>query len=472
MTLFHMQLHPNEQHEAVAYAKAALNHSPPAIGLDFDAGDQFVRPLNTFTQEDYSEAQAAHTEMHGNPGVTQSLRAFYNLKCGDVGLVRGGATPVALVRITGKYEFVNPDGPLWFRHRFPVKVMGWYEQDLAQDPQIGFTPPAQGTFQILNNPNTPTYQSVQRWLQLKEAGMRFAALESAITNFRNLILTGPPGTGKTLLAKRLTAFMLTGAAPKTGEVDDVLEAQRMPFKENQNGAWDIVQFHPSYNYDDFVRGIRIRTNKQKETEYTVENGPLLRMAEQAGVKEKDKDEKKFILIIDEINRANVAAVLGEMIYALEYRGRPVVLQYGDGSATARLPKNLYIIGTMNTADRSIGHIDYAVRRRFAFVPLHPDRSVVEAFHQDAEVRTLALGKFDAVAELFKIDEGTRGQTFLSGDYRAEDVQPGHSYFLVEDKDDLNRRMKYQVGPLLREYVADGVLKTEAIQRIGEIEGGA
>ena len=457
-----MQLHPNEQVMAVAYAKAALNHRPPAIGLDFDAGDQFVRPLNTFTQEDYSEAQAAHTEMHGNLGVTQTLKAFYNLKCGDVGLIRGGATPVALVRITGNYEFRNPDGPLWFRHRFPVKVMGWYEQDLAQHPQIRFTPPAQGTFQILNNPNTPTYQSVQCWLQLKEAGMRLAALESAVTNFRNLILTGPPGTGKTLLAKQLAAFMLTNAVPEIGEVGQVLAKLRMPFQEDQPGAWDIVQFHPSYNYDDFVRGIRIRTN-EGQTNYTVENGTLLRMAKTAA----DRRDQKFILIIDEINRANVAAVLGEMIYALEYRGQPVALQYGDGGATARLPENLYIIGTMNTADRSIGHIDYAVRRRFAFIPLHPERHVVEAFHQDAALRDTALSKFSDVAALFKGE-----QALLSADYRAEDVQPGHSYFLVNDEDDLNRRMKYQVGPLLREYVADGVLKTEAIQRIGEIEGGA
>nr|WP_275895711.1 AAA family ATPase [Acidibrevibacterium fodinaquatile] len=223
-----------------------------------------------------------------------------------------------------------------------------------------------------------------------------------------------------------------------------------------------AQFHPSYNYDDFVRGIRIRTN-EGQTNYTVENGPLLRMAKTAA----DRRDQKFILIIDEINRANVAAVLGEMIYALEYRGQPVALQYGDGGATARLPENLYIIGTMNTADRSIGHIDYAVRRRFAFIPLHPERHVVEAFHQDAALRNAALSKFSAVAALFKGE-----QALLSADYRAEDVQPGHSYFLVNDEDDLNRRMKYQVGPLLREYVADGVLKTEAIQRIGEIEGGA
>ena len=466
MLLFHMQLHPDEPGEAVNYAIAALQHNPPAIGLDFDAGPEFNRGLNTFGPQDFINVQDAHFKLHGNQGVTAILQIFYNLQCGDVGLIRGGVTPVALVRIIGNYNFVEqPVPPLWFPHRFPVEVIGWYDQDVALYPQIAFAAPAQGTFRTLTKPNLPTYQSVQHWLQLKEAHMTFAALESAITNFRNLILTGPPGTGKTLMAKRLAAYMLTNVVPGIGNVDNVLAI----IEEGQPGTWDIVQFHPSYNYDDFVRGIRIRTNEQRQTEYIVKDGPLLQMAEQAA----GRPEQKFILIIDEINRANVAAVLGEMIYALEYRERPVALQYGDGDARAHLPKNLYIIGTMNTADRSIGHIDYAVRRRFAFVPLHPDRSVVEASHQDANLRKLALAKFDAVAALFA-DE----QALLSADYRAEDVQPGHSYFLVKGEDAENgedairRQMKYQVGPLLREYVADGVLKTDAIQRIRQIEGGA
>ena len=468
MLLFHMQLHPDEPGEAVNYAIAALQHNPPAIGLDFDAGAQFVGPLNMFfdpfNPDNFHNALAAHIEMHGNQGVMPNLQAFFERGIGDVGLIRGGAAPAALVRVIGEYAFEpNPIEPLWFPHRFPVEVIGWYEQDLALYPQIAFAAPAQGAFQLLNNPNLPTYQNVQRWLQLKEAHMRFAALESAITNFRNLILTGPPGTGKTLSAKLLTAYMLTGRVPEINGVDTVLNPLRMPFIEGQPGAWDIVQFHPSYNYDDFVRGIRIRTNEQRQTEYTVKNGPLLRMAENAAA----QPGQKFILIIDEINRANVAAVLGEMIYALEYRKQPVALQYGDGDARAHLPENLYIIGTMNTADRSIGHIDYAVRRRFAFVPLHPDRSVVEASRQDEAFGRAALAKFDAVAALFN-----GNKALLSADYRAEDVQPGHSYFLVKDMDDLDRRMKYQVGPLLREYVADGVLKTEAIPRIEEIEGNA
>ena len=98
------------------------------------------------------------------------------------------------------------------------------------------------------------------------------------------------------------------------------------------------QFHPSYNYDDFVRGIRVRTENGKAT-YHVTDGPLLRMGELARKHEHTRPVAKFILIIDEINRANVAAVLGELIYALEYRGKRVSLQYGDGEqATVRIPR--------------------------------------------------------------------------------------------------------------------------------------
>lgn len=361
-----------------------------------------------------------------------------------------------------RYNFCE-DPEIEYAHQFgPVKWVDWNAVSPNWTPQ----PPAQGVLAIANARQDGEEISTRYhfYIQQRDAEQKMQNWAALLRAQRQIIFTGPPGTGKTLLAKRLAAFMLTSVVPDIDKVDEILKPLQMPFKEGQPGAWDIVQFHPSYNYDDFVRGIRIRTNEQRQTEYTVKNGPLLQMAQQAA----DERKQNFILIIDEINRANVAAVLGEMIYALEYRGQPVALQYGDDGTTALLPDNVYVIGTMNTADRSIGHIDYAVRRRFAFVYLGPAEWVIESHKYESEVlRGAALSKFKAVAALFKGE-----QALLSGDYRAEDVQPGHSYFLVKDQDDLNRRMKYQVGPLLREYVADGVLKTAAIEKIGEIEGGA
>jgi hypothetical protein len=116
--------------------------------------------------------------------------------------------------------------------------------------------------------------------------------------------------------------------------------------------------------------------------------------------------------------------------------------------------NLYLIGTMNTADRSIGHIDYAVRRRFAFVPLRPERTIIAQQTND-KVCTSGLALFDAVAALFS----TIG--FLAPDFHADDVQVGHTYFLARNQDVLFGKFAYQVYPLLREYYKDGVLVPNA-----------
>ncbi len=135
--------------------------------------------------------------------------------------------------------------------------------------------------------------------------------------------------------------------------------------------------------------------------------------------------------------------MGELIYALEYRDEWVETPYyvdGGWGKKLKVPKNLYVIGTMNTADRSIGHIDYAVRRRFAFIPCPPNPAMLTG---------KGLELFEAVAKLFQ------GGT-LSNDFHADDVQPGHTYFMAEGGE-LARKFAYQVYPLLREYYKDGVL---------------
>lgn len=130
-------------------------------------------------------------------------------------------------------------------------------------------------------------------------------------------------------------------------------------------AWDIVQFHPSYGYEDFIRGIKVSTKPGSDTIlYETVNKVLGNIAELA----KKHKKTKFFLIIDEINRANLATVFGELIYGLEYRTEPVATPYSvNNNNRISMPDNLYIIGTMNTADKSIGGIDYAIRRRFHFL---------------------------------------------------------------------------------------------------------
>ena len=160
---------------------------------------------------------------------------------------------------------------------------------------------------------------------------------------KQVIFQGPPGTGKTYVAQALTKHLAGG------------EERVM-----------LVQFHPSYAYEDFVQGYRPKTADGGQVAFELRDGPLRRIAKRA---EADPGGKHY-LIIDEINRGNIAKVFGELYFLLEYRDRKMNLQYSDTPFS--LPDNLYIIGIMNTADRSIALVDLALRRRFYFVEFHPN----------------------------------------------------------------------------------------------------
>ena len=165
---------------------------------------------------------------------------------------------------------------------------------------------------------------------------------------RQIIFQGPPGTGKTYLARKF-AECLAGSSDRV----------------------NLVQFHPSYAYEDFVQGIR-PTLQDDHAGYMLNNGPLLLAAKQA---EREPDAMHF-LIIDEINRGRLANVFGELYFLLEYRGEQIKLQYEPDELFA-LPDNLYIIGTMNTADRSIALVDLALRRRFYFISFDPHEEPID-----------------------------------------------------------------------------------------------
>jgi DNA polymerase III delta prime subunit len=182
--------------------------------------------------------------------------------------------------------------------------------------------------------------------------------------------------------------------------------------------------------------------------------------------------KNYVLIIDEINRANLPTVLGELLYALEYRGKEVQSMYDiDGVNSIIIPPNLYIIGTMNTADRSVGHIDYAIRRRFAFVDVLPkiidETELVgqKIFKTDKfkEVSKLFLTNFDDYNNdpnvLFEKSE------YLSDEFRVEDMWLGHSYFIADNEEDFTFKMEYEIKPILKEYVKDGILNEDALEII-------
>ncbi len=161
---------------------------------------------------------------------------------------------------------------------------------------------------------------------------------------RQLIFYGPPGTGKTYIARQL-AWHVT-----------------------EKGNVKLVQFHPAYSYEDFFEGFRPQGEAGGQIGFTLKAGPLRSLVDKAA----ENPEAAYVLIIDEINRGNLPKIFGELYFLLEYRDQAIDLMYSSDSAEPfSLPKNIFVIGTMNTADRSIALVDGALRRRFAFLPLHP-----------------------------------------------------------------------------------------------------
>lgn len=229
-----------------------------------------------------------------------------------------------------------------------------------------------------------------------------------------IVLYGPPGTGKTRIARELASSL----APP----------ERVHF----------VQFHPAYSYEDFIEGLRPKVGGGL-AQFEVRPGPLRRIASAAAANPDDQ----FVLVIDEINRANLARVLGELVFLLEYRDTAVTLPYSGEQLS--LPHNVLIIGTMNTADRSIALIDAAIRRRFAFFRLAPDCAPVEGLLADwLDANAREMGWVDELVN-------TANEIIQSPDHAI-----GPTFFMRPGLDEamLNRIWKWQVLPYLDEFLYD------------------
>ena len=247
-----------------------------------------------------------------------------------------------------------------------------------------------------------------------EADLRTIA--KLLDDKRQVIFQGPPGTGKTYAARELARFL--------AESDERVT---------------LVQFHPSYAYEDFVQGYR-PTLTAGQAGFELRDGPLVTAAAAA----RTEPDALHFLIIDEINRGNLAKVLGELYFLLEYRDEEMRLQYASAEDDPfSLPENLYIIGTMNTADRSIALVDLALRRRFHFVEFHPDKAPVEGL----------LGRWlerNAPEMAWVADVMRRANGKL--DDRQAAIGP--SYFMKEDLDEEKVRLiwEHNVLPYVEEHL--------------------
>jgi len=279
-------------------------------------------------------------------------------------------------------------------------------------------------------------------------------MKALLQQLGQVIVYGPPGTGKTRAAKRVALGLLTGkdlapeATPSEDEIEKELERVR------ETGRFDLVVFHPAYEYEQFVGGIGPAV-QGSNLQFQAKAGPFLRICRAAEGK-----EPPAVLIIDEINRGNLPKLLGELVYALEYRDHKVSLPFAYNDRDyLRVPKNLYIIATMNSADRSIGHIDVAIRRRFGLYHLGPQSGVVRNVW--TTVGDEAYGA-QLAALMDRLNDKLRSQQDAIA---AVELGVGHSYFLPTQRSwakaseqqveaarqEVKMKWMYQVQPLLREY---------------------
>ncbi|MBO3459463.1 AAA family ATPase [Aetokthonos hydrillicola Thurmond2011] len=237
----------------------------------------------------------------------------------------------------------------------------------------------------------------------------------AIDRKKQIIFYGPPGTGKTYVAKKLAKYLTNGSL----------------------GFVEFVQFHSAYTYEDFIQGIRPQ-RIDGGLDYPLVNGRFLNFCDQAA-----RCQHTCVLIIDEINRANAAHVFGELMYLLEYRNEKITLAAGE---IFSIPDNVRIIGTMNTADRSIALVDYALRRRFAFVPLYPNYEILRQHHLNTGFPVEKL-----IKTLRKLNQ-------VIGNPHNE---VGISFFLRSDlADQIDNIWQLEIEPYLEEYFFDQPSKVD------------
>ncbi|HEX6100672.1 MAG TPA: AAA family ATPase [Thermoanaerobaculia bacterium] len=366
-------------------------------------------------------------------GTEQVWRFARGIAEGDYLVANRGFTEVVGIgRVTGPYAF---DATAKHGHRIPVD---WFDTTVRRVDKQGWRktliPLSQQDFDAIRNmagdipgpspepaenvdagepaavpgpvSRAPMYTLDDLARETGVARETAAMWVRAIQRKKQAIFYGPPGTGKTFLAERLARYLVGGGT----------------------GFMETLQFHPAYSYEDFMEGMRPQ-NSAGGLSYPVVPGRFRSFCERASGRD------TCVLVIDEINRANLARVFGELMYLLEYRDQSVPLASGTQFS---IPENVRIIGTMNTADRSIALVDHALRRRFAFLPLHPDYDVLTRYHESSPL---------AMKVVSLLEEINRS---IDAHYRI-----GISFFLVKNLEQhLADIWRMEIEPYLEEYFFD------------------
>ena len=387
--------------------EAAYQHKSYAYrGQRLEEFDRFIRRM--------SEGDLVLTPMQGMVYLGEVASPAYFEKSASVDNLRRDVRWYNAEEPIDGSELHAPVPALLQSQAYVVDLTEAYDQLAALVPRRDEEKP----------PSVRISEKPQRTLSLRPVTAELAAdllmdaaeldkIRDLLWERRQVIFYGPPGTGKTYLATRLARHL------------------------TEDGAVKLVQFHPSYTYEDFFEGYRPAPGGDGSLTFTLRAGPFRDFAEVAAA----NPSTAYILIIDEINRANLAKVFGELYFLLEYRDSSISLQYSPDKEFT-LPQNLFIIGTMNTADRSIARIDTAMRRRFSFVELDPRIPPV----QGLLARWLSVNNFP--------NEPARLLDELNRRLQDADAAIGPSYLMKPSvyarPDGLERVWQYEIMPLLED----------------------
>ncbi len=412
-----------------------------AIGWDFlgDLGD-------------YDSRDAIHNELiesgAGQNPYNNSLATWefaHEVSVGDVLIAKKGRNAIlGWGRVTGDYffdlgrpeyqhlrkvEWTPCQKPIVLRNPITTKTLTRFTSDktwlqylfelIDADPEE--------REDRLGDPDTEPYDLATALSGLFMEEADFQHVIDSISLRKNLILQGPPGVGKTFIARRIAWCLL-------GQKDD--------------RTIEMVQFHQSYAYEDFVQGWRPTENGG----FTLRNGVFYEFCRRA----EEEPKRKFVFIIDEINRGNLSRIFGELLMLIEADKRgpeyEIALTYGKPEERFSVPENVYLLGLMNTADRSLAIVDYALRRRFAFHTLQPAYGTQKFldYLDEAELDQDLIKRINA--KLLALNKSIRDDKDLGPHF-----QIGHSYFVPEESADeqwFQGVVNTQIKPLLLEYWFD------------------
>lgn len=434
--------------ENAAFWNDCLQGNFICVGWD-DVGDLSLFESKEAFKDEFRKRYPYGTKSKASAKANE-LWSLHDLEPGDLVVANRGISEVLAVG-----EVVDP-GYVWredrneFRHTVTVRWDTTFAKEIPAQPHWGTVTVAKVALPlqdvILARGAVPATGHTAVKPAADETINRIA---KALERRKQAVIYGPPGTGKTFYGRRFAVWWMLKRRGRTDATEVLADKTRFEAEEkalsavdpkHHVGALTRVTFHASYAYEDFIEGFRPADNGQAGLVLRLEDGVFKRVCRAAA----EDPSRDYLVMIDEINRANVAKVLGELLTLLEADKRGLAVILPQSKMPLAVPPNVFVLGTMNTADRSIKLLDTALRRRFAFIEMMPDIELLSG----ASVGDLELSDF--LTGLNQAIERVEGR----------EKQIGHSYFLHDDGrpvstiEEMGARFREEILPLLQEYAYD------------------